>query len=34
MKRLLMITTIFLSVNTIAQEGIEKNLGHFNEIKV
>ena len=34
MKRLLIIMTLFLSVNAIAQGDIEKNLGDFNEIKV
>ena len=34
MKKLLMIMTLFLSVNAIAQGDIEKNLGDFNEIKV
>ncbi|MGV8813298.1 MAG: head GIN domain-containing protein [Gelidibacter sp.] len=34
MKGLLMIMTLFLSVNAIAQGDIEKNLGDFDEIKV
>ena len=34
MKRLLIIMSLFLSVNAIAQENIEKNVGDFDEIKV
>lgn len=34
MKKLLMIISLIFSVNAIAQEHTEKNLGDFNEIKV
>ncbi len=34
MKRLLIILSVFLSVNAIAQGDIEKNIGDFDEIKV
>ena len=34
MKKLLIILSLFLSVNAIGQEDIEKNLGDFDEIKV
>lgn len=34
MKILLTIVTLFLSVNAIAQDDIEKNIGDFDEIKV
>lgn len=34
MKILLMIMSLFISVNTFAQEDIKKNIGDFNEIKV
>lgn len=34
MKKLVMIMTLFLSVNAIGQGDIEMNLGDFNEIKV
>lgn len=34
MKVLLMIMSLFLSANTVAQENIEKNLGDFDNIKV
>lgn len=34
MKRVLILMSLFLSVNAIAQENIEMNIGDFNEIKV